>query len=105
MLNFLITFFLPSLPKDFNVVSSNCRTSIIFLLNDAGFPASNKKPVLSLAIVSLDPPILLAIIGYSIDWASTETLPKASGSIDEETTKSEILYAKGMCSQLSINFT
>ena len=35
MLNFLITFFLPSLPKDFNVVSSNCRTSIIFLLNDS----------------------------------------------------------------------
>ena len=43
------------MPIDFNVLSSNCRTSIIFLLNDSGFPASNKKPVLSLIIVSPSP--------------------------------------------------
>ena len=50
----------------------------------------NKKPVLPLIIVSLDPPKLLAKMGLLIDWASTETLPKASGSIEEETTTSEI---------------
>ena len=99
ILNFFITFFLPSLPKDFNVVSSNCNTSTIFLLNEIEFPASNKNPVLSLIIVYFDPPILLAIIGFSIDWASTEILPKASGSIEEETTMFEILYAEGMCLQ------
>ena len=90
-LNFFITFFLPSLPIDFNVVSSNCNTSIIFSLKDSAFPDSNKKPVLSLIIVSFHPPISLAIIGFFIDCASTATLPKASGSIEAETIISEIL--------------
>ena len=53
------------------------------MLNALGFPASNKKPVLLFMIVSFEPPMLLAIIGFSIDCASTDTLPKASGSIDE----------------------
>ena len=41
----------------------------------------NKKPVLSFIIVSFEPPISLAITGSSIAWASTATLPKASGCV------------------------
>ena len=79
-------FFLPSLPIDFNRVSSILRVLNILLLNDLAFPASYKKPVLSSIIVSLEPPMLLAIIGFSIDCASTATLPKASGSVEAEIT-------------------
>ena len=60
-------------------------------LKDFELLDSNKKPVFSSITVSLEPPILLAIIGFSIDWASTATLPKASGSIDADTTISETL--------------
>ena len=52
------------------------------LLRDFGFDGE---------IVSFEPPISLAITGTSIDWASTETLPKASGSIEAETTTFAIL--------------
>ena len=48
-----------------------------------------RKPVFLSIIVSLDPPILDAIIGFCIACASTATLPKASGSTDEETTTSD----------------
>ena len=51
-----------------------------------------KIPIISsllLITVSFDPPMLLAIIGFPIDWASTEILPKASGSIEAETTTSD----------------
>ena len=78
-------FFLPSLPIDFNRVSSMLRVLNILLLNDLAFPASYKKPVFSSIIVSLEPPMLLAIIGFSIDCASTATLPKASGSVEAST--------------------
>ena len=64
-------------------------TPVIFLLKDFEFPDSNKNPVLLFTIVSLDPPMSLAIIGFFIDCASTATLPNASGSIDVETTISE----------------
>ncbi len=84
-------FFLPSLPIDCNDASSIESTFKIFLLNDFALLDSNKKPVFSSIIVSLDPPISLAIIGFSIDWASTATLPKASGSIDADITISETL--------------
>ena len=59
--------------------------------SETEFPVSNRNPVLLFVIVSLDPPILLAIITFSIDCASTATLPNASGSIEAETTKSETL--------------
>ena len=84
-------FFLPSYPIDFNRVSSMLRVFKILLLNDLAFPASYKKPVFSSIIVSLEPPMLLAIIGFSIDCASTATLPKASGSVEAETIISETL--------------
>ena len=67
------------------------RVLKILSLNDLAFPASYKKPVFSSIIVSLEPPILLAIIGFSIDCASTATLPKASGSIEAEITISDTL--------------
>ena len=51
----------------------------------------NNKPVFSFIIVSFDPPILLAIISFSIDCASTATLPNASGSIEAEMIISETL--------------
>ena len=41
----------------------------------------------------------MSIIGLPIDWASTETRPNASGSIDAETTTFEILYATGISLQ------
>ena len=95
MLNFFITFFLPSLPINFNVVSSNFKASIIFWLNDLGFPDSNNKPVLSLIIVSLDPPILLAIIsdktGFLFEAGKVESLSKKIIEVlqlDETTLKS-----------------
>ena len=99
-----MTFFLPSIPINFNVLSSKFRTWIIFLLNSSGFPASNKKPVLSLTIVSFEPPILLAIIGFSIDCASTDTRPNASGSIEAETIvndKTGFLFEAGKPEELS----
>ena len=92
------------MPIDFNLDLSRFMTSIIFLLKVIGLPDSNKNPVISFRIVSLDPPISLAIIGFSIDWASIATLPKASGSIEAETTISETLYANGMFLQCSTNF-
>ena len=49
--------------------------------------------------------MLLAIITFSIDCASTATLPNASGSVDAEITKSDILYAKGINLHSSTNFT
>ena len=55
--------------------------------------------------VSFDPPILLAIIGFPIDCASTATRPKASGSIEAETTTSAKEYAKGISLQWLINLT
>ena len=45
-------FFLPSLPIDFNRVSSMLRVLSILLHNDLAFPASYKKPVFSSIIVS-----------------------------------------------------
>ena len=84
-------FFLPSIPIVFNVDSSIFKTLKIVLLNDEGFPDSNRKPVFSSSIVSLEPPILLAMIIYSIDCASTATRPKASGSIDDDMIISETL--------------
>ena len=62
-------------------------TFIIVSAKACESPLLNKKPVLSLTTVSLDPPMSLAITGFYIDWASTETLPKASGSIEQEQTK------------------
>ena len=82
-------FFLPSLPIDFNRVSSMLRVLNILLLNDLAFPASYKKPVFSSIIVSLEPPMLLAIIGFSIDCASTATLPKAFGRVAVEAQSME----------------
>ena len=53
------------------------------------------RPVLpssfSSSIVSLEPPILLAMIIFSIDCASTATRPNASGSIDDDMIISETL--------------
>ena len=57
------------------------------LLKDLAFPASYKKPVFSSIIVSLEPPILLAIIGVSIDCASTE--PEAFGRVAVEAQSME----------------
>jgi len=71
--------------------ASRFSSSIIFFDISSELPASNKSPVLLSIIVSFDPPKLLAKIGFCIDWASTEIRPKASGSIDGDTTKSEIL--------------
>ena len=85
----LIAQFDPNLSKD--LINQLVKNEVkIFSLNLFAFPASNKKPVFSLIIVSLDPPMLLAIIGFSIDCASTETLPNDSGSIEAEITTSEI---------------
>ena len=82
---------LPSLPIRFIDVSSIANPRIIFLLRDSASPDLNKKAVFSSLIVSLDPPMLLAIIYISIDCASTATLPKASGSIEADTIISETL--------------
>ena len=84
-------FFLPSLPIKLIDVSSIVIALIIFSLKDFALPDSNKKPVFSFIIVSFDPPILLAIISFYIDCASTATLPNASGSMEGEITISEIL--------------
>ena len=73
------------------VESVNYDKPLIVLLNDKELPDSNKKPVFSFSTVSLEPPILLAIIIFSIDCASTATRPKASGSIDDDITISETL--------------
>ena len=100
-------FFLPSLPIDFNRVSSMLRVFKILSLNDLAFPASYKKPVFSSIIVSLEPPMLLAIIGFSIDCASTATLPKASGSVEAETIideKTGFLFEAGNAKSLSQKF-
>ena len=51
---------------------------------------ATEKPDLLFKIVSLEPPRLLAIIGFSIACASTDTRPNASGSIEAETTTSAI---------------
>ena len=64
-------------------------TSSIFFDKETALPLSNKIPLLLSIIVSFEPPILLAIIGYLIDCASTETLPKDSGSIEDETIISD----------------
>ena len=82
-------FFLASLPINLRDVSSIVIARIIFLLKEFGSPESNKNPVFSFIIVSFDPPILLAIINFSIDCDSTATRPKASGSIEGELTISE----------------
>ena len=50
-------------------------------------PASYKKPVFPSIIVSLEPPISLAIIGFSIDCASTE--PEAFGRVAVEAQSME----------------
>ena len=55
------------MPIDFNLDSSNCKTSTIFSDKDSGSLDLNKKPVFLSMIVSLDPPISLAIIGFYID--------------------------------------
>ena len=62
-----------------------------FLNKEYTIKVINNKPVLLSTIVSIDPPILLATIGFFIDCASTDILPKASGSIDAETTTFETL--------------
>ena len=49
-----------------------------------------KKPDFLFKTVSFEPPILLAIIGLPIDWASTATLPKASGSIEADIIKQKL---------------
>ena len=72
---------------------------IILSLKDLASPEMNKNPVFPSIIVSFEPPILLAIINFSIDCASTETLPKASGSTEADITKSETLYAKAISLQ------
>ena len=82
-------FFLPSLPINLRDVSSIVIARIIFLLKDFASPDSNKKPVFSFIIVSFYPPILLAMINFSIDCDSTATRPKVSGSIEGEITISE----------------
>ena len=79
------------MPIIFIDVSSIVNPRIIFLLKDSASPDLNKKPVFSSLIVSLDPPILLAIINFYIDCASTATLPKASGSIEADIIISETL--------------
>ena len=84
-------FFLASSPINLIVASSIVNACIIFLLSEVASPESNKIPVFPLIIVSLDQPILLAIINFFIDCASTATLPNASGSIDAETTISDTL--------------
>ena len=56
----------------------------------------NSHPVFLSITVSIDPPIALANIGFSIAWASMLTLPKASGSIDAETTKLAKAYARAI---------
>ena len=48
-LNFLIIFFLPSIPIDFNLDSSNCKASTIFLLK-ASAEALSKKIVEALQL-------------------------------------------------------
>ena len=67
-------FFLPSVPIDFNSVSSKWRSFKIFLLKDLAFPDSNKKPVFSSIIVSLEPPILLAITGFLFESGNAKSL-------------------------------
>ena len=97
-------FFLPSLPIDFNRVSSMLRVLNILLLNDVAFPASYKKPVFSSIIVSasaepeafgrvaveaqsMEKPIIASNIG-----GSNETI------IDEKTG---FLYEAGNAKSLS----
>ena len=53
--------------EDFRDVSSIESIFIIFSLNNFALLESNKKPVFSSTTVSFEPPILLAIIGFSID--------------------------------------
>ena len=64
----MIIFFLPSAPIPFNVNSLKFNTSLSFSLKFFESPALNKKPVLSLIIVSLEPPMLLATIGLIYSW-------------------------------------
>ena len=86
------------------VCSSKFIISINFFERSSELFASNKNPVLFSFIVSFDPPILLATIGFFIAWASTDILPKASGSIDEETiidNKTGILFHAGNSDDMS----
>ena len=88
--NFLVTFFLPSFPIQSMFLYQYPLNYLIFSPILLGHHRSYKNPDFSFKIVSFDPPRSVATIGFFIDWASTATLPKASGLIDDETTTSEI---------------